>query len=118
MMSSVVSASRMSRTSTGCHQVHLSPLAMCPAFPDADYYGDSVALGLPPGRGFRVFRSSCVRVWVRPSTHPYARDHLPVSHRPGLPGAKDEPPTGGDAALSQRSGGAAHAPIRIGLEAV
>ena len=49
-MSSVVSASRMSRTSTSCHQVHLSPFAMCPAFPDADYYGDSVAIGLAPGR--------------------------------------------------------------------
>jgi len=34
MMSSVVSASRMSRTSTSCHQVHLSPFALCPAFPD------------------------------------------------------------------------------------
>jgi len=28
MMSSVVSASRMSRTSTSCYQVHLSPFAM------------------------------------------------------------------------------------------
>jgi len=28
MMSSIVSASRMSRTSTCCHQVHLSPFAM------------------------------------------------------------------------------------------
>src|SRR5262249_8070 len=40
MMSSVVSASRMSRTSTSYHQVHLSPFALCPAFPDADSYGD------------------------------------------------------------------------------
>ena len=118
MMSSVVSASRMSRTSTGCHQVHLSPFAMCPVFPDPDYYEDSVALGLAPGRRSRVFRSSYVRAWVRPSTHPYARDHLPVSHRPGWPGANDEHPAGGDAAWSQRSGGAAPAPIGIGLEAV
>jgi len=50
MMSSVVSASRMSRTSTNCHQVHLSPFAMYPVFPDSDYYGDSVALGLAPLR--------------------------------------------------------------------
>src|SRR5436309_3358897 len=99
MMSSVVSASRMSRTSTSCHQVHLSPFAMCPAFPDADYYGDSVAMGFAPDRRFRGFRSSYVRAWVRPSTHPYTRDHLPVSHRPDLSGAKDEHPTGGDAAL-------------------
>ena len=48
MMSSFVSASRMSRTSTSCHQVHLSPFAMCPALPDSDYYGDSVTLGLAP----------------------------------------------------------------------
>ena len=53
MMSSVVSASRMSRTSTGCHQVHLSPFAMCPAFPDPDYYEDSVAVGLAPDRRSR-----------------------------------------------------------------
>jgi len=47
---SVVSAFRMSRTSTNCHQVHLSPFAMCPAFPDSDYYEDSVAIGLAPRR--------------------------------------------------------------------
>jgi len=47
---SIVSASRISRTSTSCHQVHLSPFAMCPAFPDPDYYEDSVALGLAPRR--------------------------------------------------------------------
>ena len=117
-MSSVVSASRMSRTSTGCHQVHLSPFALGPVFPDPDYYEDSVAMGLAPGRRSRVFRSSYVRAWVRPSTHPYARDHLPVSHRTGLPRTKGESSAGGDATLSQRSGGAAFTPIRIGLEAV
>ena len=69
-------------------------------------------------RRSRGFRSSYVRAWVRPSTHPYARDHLPVSHRTGLPGAKDESSTCGDAALSQPSGGAARVPIGIGLEAV
>jgi len=30
--------------------ISLSPFAMCPAFPDADYYGDSVALRLAPRR--------------------------------------------------------------------
>ena len=91
---------------------------MGPAFPDADYYEDSVALGLAPRRRSRVFRTSYVRAWVRPSTHPYARDHLPVSHRTGLPRTKGESSTCGDAALSQRSGGAAFTPIGIGLEAV
>src|SRR5262245_52699743 len=91
---------------------------MGPAFPDADYYEDSVALGLAPRRRSRVFRSSYVRACVRPSTHPYARDHLPVSHRTGLPRTKGESSTHGDAALSQRSGGAAFTPIGIGLEAV
>ena len=99
-------------------RIDLSPFAMGPAFPDADYYEDSVALGLAPGRRSRVFRSSYVSAWVRSSTHPYARDHLPVSHRTGLPRIKGESSTGGDAALSQRSGGAAFTPIRIGLEAV
>src|SRR3954468_18072140 len=105
MMSSVVSAPRMSRTSTSCHQAHLSPFAMCPVFPDADYYGDSVAVGLAPRRRSRGFRSSYVRAWVRPSTHPYARDHLPVSHRAGLSRTKDESSAHGDVALSQHSDG-------------
>ena len=69
-------------------------------------------------RRSRVFRSSYVRAWVRPSTHPYARDHLPVSHRTGLPVQKTNTSACGDAALSQRSGGAAYIPIGIGLEAV
>ena len=47
---SVVSAFRISRTSTNCHPVHLSPFALCPAFPDPDYYEDSVAIGLAPRR--------------------------------------------------------------------
>jgi len=50
MMASIVSAFRISRTSTRSHQIHLSPFAMCPAFPDPDYYEDSVALGLAPRR--------------------------------------------------------------------
>jgi hypothetical protein len=33
--------------------VNLSPFAVCPAFPDSDYYGDSVTMGLAP------FRRSC-----------------------------------------------------------
>jgi hypothetical protein len=30
--------------------ISLSPFAMCPAFPDSDYFGDSVTLGLAPLR--------------------------------------------------------------------
>ena len=36
------------------HPTHLSPFAMCRAFPGSDYYGDSVALGLAPRRRSRV----------------------------------------------------------------
>ena len=32
----------------------LSPFAMWPALPTSDYYGDSVTLGLAPGRPSRV----------------------------------------------------------------
>ena len=32
----------------------LSPFAVWPALPSSDYYGDSVALGLAPGRPSRV----------------------------------------------------------------
>jgi hypothetical protein len=42
--------------------VHLTPFAMCPAFPDADYYGVSVTLGLAPCRRSRAFPGSYVSV--------------------------------------------------------
>ena len=64
--------------------IDLSPFAMCPAFPDSDYYEDSVALGLAPGRRSRVFRSSYVRAWVRPSVRLYARTHRSVSSPSGV----------------------------------
>src|SRR3954449_4464283 len=54
MMASVVSAFRMSRTSTDRSSSHLPPFAMWPAFPTSDYYGGSVALGLSPRRQSRV----------------------------------------------------------------
>ena len=50
----IVSAFRISRTWTSWSSDHLSPFAMWPAFPTADYYGDSVTMGLPPGRPSRV----------------------------------------------------------------
>src|SRR5262249_56889500 len=37
--------------------------------------------------------------WVRPSTHPYARDHLPVSHRTGLSLPSPKVATDGDIAF-------------------
>jgi hypothetical protein len=50
----MVSALRITRTFTSCHPVHLSPFAVCQAFPGSDYYGDSVAVGVAPVRQSRV----------------------------------------------------------------
>jgi hypothetical protein len=50
MMARVVSALCMSHTSTPLSSDHLSHFAMCPAFPDSDYYWDSVTMGLAPFR--------------------------------------------------------------------
>jgi hypothetical protein len=61
MTPKTVSAVRISRTSPRWSSDHLSPFALCPALPgslggrdSADYYGDSVALGLAPRRRSRV----------------------------------------------------------------
>jgi hypothetical protein len=61
MTPKTVSAVRISRTSPRWSSAHLSPFALCPALPgalggrdSADYYGDSVALGLAPRRRSRV----------------------------------------------------------------
>ena len=53
----MVSASRITRTFTFCHPIHLPPFAMYQAFPGSDYYGGSVAIGVAPRRQSRV---SCV----------------------------------------------------------
>ena len=53
-MQMTVLAFRISHTSTDLHPSDLSPFALCQAFPDSDYYGDSVALGLTPFRQSRV----------------------------------------------------------------
>jgi hypothetical protein len=53
MIPSVFSAFRISRTSIPLGLDYLSPFAMWSAFPTADYYGDSVALGLAPVRQSR-----------------------------------------------------------------
>jgi len=65
--------------------VHLSSFALCPAFPDSDYYDDSVAMGLAPGRQSRVSPRTHVRAWVRSSTHPYTQEDFLVSPRADLP---------------------------------
>src|SRR5262245_64634057 len=54
MTPKIVSAFRISRTLTFGSSDHLSPFAMWPALPTADYYGDSVTLGLAPVRPSRV----------------------------------------------------------------
>ena len=50
----IVSAFRISRTWTSWPSGHLSPFAMWTALPSADYYGDSVAVGLASFRRSRV----------------------------------------------------------------
>src|SRR5262245_34253686 len=54
MTPKTVSASRITRTSTFWSSGHLSPFAMWTALPSADYYGDSVAIGLASRRRSRV----------------------------------------------------------------
>jgi hypothetical protein len=54
LTSKTVSASRITRTSTFWLSGHLSPFAMWTALPSADYYGDSVTMGLAPVRPSRV----------------------------------------------------------------
>jgi hypothetical protein len=51
--------------------VHLSPFAMWPAFPTADYYGDSAPLGLLP----RSPRIACVRYRRTPRG-----SHVPIAN--------------------------------------
>src|SRR5208337_3673507 len=47
-MARSVSAVCISHPSTFQPSGHLPPFARCPAFPDSNYYGGSVALGLAP----------------------------------------------------------------------
>jgi len=54
MTPKIVSAFRISRTLTSGSSDHLSHFAMWWAFPTADYYGDSVTLGLAPVRPSHV----------------------------------------------------------------
>jgi hypothetical protein len=54
MTPKMVSAFRISRPSPRWSSAHLSPFALWWAFPTADYYEDSVALGLAPCRRSRV----------------------------------------------------------------
>ena len=54
MTPKTVSAFRISRTLTSRLSDHLSPFALWPALPTADYYGDSVTVGLAPVRPSHV----------------------------------------------------------------
>ena len=53
-MFKTVSAFCITHTFTLAHPIHLTPFALCQAFPGSDYYGVSVALGVAPGRQSRV----------------------------------------------------------------
>src|SRR5215210_5727883 len=50
MIPRTVAALCISHTSPAWNQTTLPPFAMWPAFPAADYYGGSVAVGLAPRR--------------------------------------------------------------------
>ena len=50
----MVSARRITRTFTSEHPTYLAPFAVWLAFPTADYYGASVALGVSPFRRSRI----------------------------------------------------------------
>jgi hypothetical protein len=65
MMAKIVSAFRISRTSLSRHPNYLFPFALWQAFPAADYYGNSVTLGLSSGRRSRGLSERYVRVWGR-----------------------------------------------------
>jgi len=54
-MPSAVAALRLPRTSLRRYRRYLFPFAMWAAFPSADYYGNSVALGLAPVRRSRAY---------------------------------------------------------------
>ena len=113
----------MSPTSLPYVPVHLSPFAMWPAFPAADYYEDSVALGLAPGRRSRISPMSYVRARFRSSTHPYARDLSPGIPSCGLAGPETRRsgtrwPHESACGLRPVARGLNYAPIGIGLQAV
>ena len=54
MTSKIAVAFRITRTWAFWLSDHLSPFALWTALPSADYYGDSVALGLASGRRSHV----------------------------------------------------------------
>ena len=81
-MASVVSAFRIARTSRPGPSTYLTPFALCPALPDSDYYGVSVAMR-PPCEGSSLLGDLALpvhttfRARVRPPTHPLNRVHTP-----------------------------------------
>ncbi len=77
MIPNTVSALRISRTSLFAGSSHLAPFAVWSAFPTADYYGASVAVGLAPPRRSRGTSLSSVRARGRCPTHPLEWPHWP-----------------------------------------
>src|SRR5687767_5235189 len=65
MTSSTVSALCISHTCLFWGSQHLPPFAVWPAFPAADYYGGSVAVGLAPRRRSCIPAAFDVRAWGR-----------------------------------------------------
>jgi hypothetical protein len=61
-MSRRASAFCITHTSASEHLAHLAPFAVWTAFPSADYYGASVALGVSPFRRSRVPHVADVQV--------------------------------------------------------
>ena len=80
MTPKTVSAFRLSPTATFGSSDHLSPFALWPALPTADYSGDSVALGVAPRGSITCSLVHHVVARFRSSTHPYPRTRCPMSH--------------------------------------
>ena len=84
-MARSVSAVCISHPSTFQPSGHLPPFARCPAFPDSNYYGGSVALGLAPEGDLRFLHNLTSEHGLGPPFIPTPGLDRPVSHRAGLP---------------------------------
>ena len=119
------SAVRIPRTSMCWPSGYLPPFAKETAFPSADYYGGSVAVGLAPRRRSLTFPMRYVRASLRQSVRPF---HEPLA-RPSPPrrlrlstarttATHTGRPQGGGTVMLTRTGGPTTQPGRTGLQAV